>query len=388
MKTIQKFLLAFAILTVPATVCNAQEVANFGRQSVVSPQVSADSVIFRFNGNYATVVTVSPSWLGFGKSVAMTKDSKGMWTVKLPSPASDLYTYFFTVDGARTLDPANILVQRDGNTYANAVLVPGGDADLYTEAEKRGDIHQQWYWSATDGMERRMYVYTPYGYDKGKNYPVLYLLHGGGGDEDAWNTLGCARQILDNLIQQGKAKPMIVVMPNGNPGQYASPTLKIAQKKIERKFTNNFHNYQSLAADIVPFIESHYKVSRKRADRAVAGLSMGGGQSFFVAFDDVDKFANVGIFSTGLFGGNIGMGKFDAEKEMPGMLSNPQKFNRMDVFYVSCGEQDARINGTNEVVETFRQHGYDVIYETYTGDHEWRVWRRSLSSFVQKIFKK
>lgn len=377
--------IAAGMLFAAAALCSAQE--NFGRSTVVSPQVGADSVVFRFNGPYATVVKLFPSWMGFGKSVDMAKDNKGMWTVKLPNPTSDLYTYYFTVDGARTLDPANILVQRDGSTYTNAVLIGGGDADLYKEADKRGDMHLQWYWSATDGMERRMYVYTPYGYDKGKNYPVLYLLHGGGGDEDAWSTLGCTRQILDNLIQQGKAKPMIVVMPNGNPGQYAAQTLKLEEKKIERKFTNNFHNYQSLVADIVPFIESHYKVSRKRADRAVAGLSMGGGQSFFVAFDDVDKFASVGIFSTGLFGGNIGMGKFDAEKEMPGMLSNPQKFNRMQLFYVSCGEQDPRLAGTNEVVDTFRKHGYDVIYETYTGDHEWRVWRRSLSSFVQKLFK-
>ncbi|MCF0164648.1 MAG: esterase family protein, partial [Bacteroidales bacterium] len=305
--------------------------------------------------------------------------------VEKPSP--ELYTYTFSVDGVSTLDPANIFVLRDGPRYMNGILIKGDYADQYGEAEHKGNVHQDWYWSATDGMERRMYVYTPYGYDKGKSYPVLYLLHGGGGDEDAWYTLGRTRQILDNLIEQGKAKPMIVVMPNGNPGQYAASPLQIPTKTIERKFTNTFNNYQSLAADIVPYIESHYKASRKRTDRAVAGLSMGGGQSFFVAFSNVDMFANVGIFSTGLFGGNVGNGPFDGEKEMPGIFSNPQKYNKFKVLYISCGEQDDRLKGTNVVVANFRKAGYDVIYETYPGNHEWKVWRRNLSSFVQKIFK-
>ncbi|MCF0159889.1 MAG: esterase [Bacteroidaceae bacterium] len=365
----------------------AQEVYSFGRQAAVSPEISENSVTFRYHAPKAHKVTVSPSWLGWGSSpIELTEGENGIWSVTVPKPESELYTYTFNVDGISTLDPSNIFVQRDGPRYSNGLLIEGGHADLYKEAQHKGNIHQDWYWSASDGMERRMYVYTPYGYEKGKNYPVLYLLHGGGGDEDAWCTLGRARQILDNLIEQGKAKPMLVVMPNGNPNQYAAGTLQIPTKKIERQFTNNFNNYQSLAADILPYIEQHYKVSKKRTDRAVAGLSMGGGQSFFVAFNHVDKFANVGIFSTGLFGGNIGNGPFDGEKEVPGIFSNAGQFNKFDLLYISCGEQDDRLKGTNVVVDNFRRAGYPVTYETYPGNHEWKVWRRNLASFVQQVF--
>ncbi|MCF0176986.1 MAG: esterase [Bacteroidales bacterium] len=374
------------LLMVSATY--AQEIYSFGRNAVVSPEITDTDITFRISAPKAVVVTVRPSWLGYGdKPIALKEGENGIWSVTVPKPEPELYTYSFSVDGINMNDPANIVLQRDGSRYTSAVLIEGGHADLYKEADHKGNLHQDWYWSATDGMERRLYVYTPYGYEKGKNYPVLYLLHGGGGDEDAWCTLGSARQILDNLIEQGKATPMIVVMPNGNPGQYASAPLKIAEKKINRTFSNNFNNYQSLAADILPYIESHYKVSKKRTDRAVAGLSMGGGQSFYVAFSNIDKFANVGIFSSGLFGGNVGNGPFDAEKEMPGILNTPEKYNKLDNFYVSCGEQDDRITGTNSVVEGFRKVGYNVTYETFQGAHEWKVWRRSLANFVQKIFK-
>lgn len=366
----------------------AQEVYSFGRASAVSPEIGEKTVTFRYSAPKAHKVTVSPSWLGWGgKPIELIEGQNGIWSVTVEKPAPELYTYTFSVDGISTIDPSNIFVQRDGPRYTSALLIEGDYANLYKEATHKGNLHQDWYQSDTDGMERRMYVYTPYGYEKGKNYPVLYLLHGGGGDEDAWCTLGRARQILDNLIEQGKATPMIVVMPNGNPGQYAASTLQIPEKKINRKFSNNFNNYQSLVADILPYIEKNYKVSKKREDRAVAGLSMGGGQSFFVAFDNVDKFANVGIFSTGLFGGTTGSGTFDGEKEMPGVFKKAKKFNKFDVFYISCGEQDERINGTNTVVADFKKAGYDVIYETYPGNHEWKVWRRNLSSFVQKIFK-
>lgn len=383
MKRTAIFLAAMAM----SAYATAQEVYSFGRQATVSPEISETTVTFRLQAPKARQVSVSPSWLGYGQKLAMTEGENGIWSVTVPKPASELYTYTFNVDGVQTLDPANIDVQRDGPRYINGLLIPGDYADLYKEAEHRGNIHQDWYWSPTDGMNRRMYVYTPYGYEKGKNYPVLYLLHGGGGDEDAWCTLGRTRQILDNLIEQGKAKPMLVVMPNGNPGQYAANTLQIPTKKIERTFTNNFNNYQSLAADILPYIEKTYKVSKKRTDRAVAGLSMGGGQSFFVAFSNTDKFANVGIFSTGLFGGNVGNGPFNGEKEMPGLFENPQKYNKFDVLYISCGEQDDRIKGTNVVIDNFKKAGYNVIWETYPGAHEWKVWRRNLTSFVQKIFK-
>ena len=384
-----RFLLPI-LLSVCAWSASAQEIFNFGRQAVVSPELTEETITFRLVANYATEVGIQASWAGYGVQ-PMTKGERGVWSITMPRPASELYTYNFVVDGISTLDPSNTFVQRDGTRYMSAVLVDGGYADLYKEATHKGNLEHVWYYSAENDMERRMYVYTPYGYDaKGKKkYPVLYLLHGGGGDEDAWSTLGRTCQILDNLIEQGKAVPMLVVMPNGNPNQYAASTLQIPVKQDVRQYASGFDNYSSLVADILPYVESHYNVIKNRQGRAVAGLSMGGGQSFFIGLRNIDVFANIGIFSSGLLGGSgAGQAAFDPEAQMPGLISNPAKYNKLDLFYISCGEQDNRIGGTKEFVDQLNALGYkNVFYETYPGGHEWKVWRRNLSAFVQKVFR-
>lgn len=378
------------LLSVCAWSASAQEIFNFGRQAVVSPELTEETITFRLVANYATEVGIQASWVGYGVQ-PMTKGERGVWSITMPRPASELYTYNFVVDGISTLDPSNTFVQRDGTRYMSAVLVDGGYADLYKEATHKGNLEHVWYYSAENDMERRMYVYTPYGYDaKGKKkYPVLYLLHGGGGDEDAWSTLGRTCQILDNLIEQGKAVPMLVVMPNGNPNQYAASTLQIPVKQDVRQYASGFDNYSSLVADILPYVESHYNVIKNRTGRAVAGLSMGGGQSFYIGLRNIDVFANIGIFSSGLLGGSgAGQAAFDPEAQMPGLISNPAKYNKLDLFYISCGEQDNRIGGTKEFVDQLNALGYkNVFYETYPGGHEWKVWRRNLSAFVQKVFQ-
>lgn len=370
---------------------SAQEIFNIGRQAVVSPELTEETITFRLVANYATEVGIQASWAGYGVQ-PMTKGERGVWSITMPRPASELYTYNFVVDGISTLDPSNTFVQRDGTRYMSAVLVDGDYADLYKEATHKGNLEHVWYYSAENDMERRMYVYTPYGYDaKGKKkYPVLYLLHGGGGDEDAWSTLGRTCQILDNLIEQGKAVPMLVVMPNGNPNQYAASTLQIPVKQDVRQYASGFDNYSSLVADILPYVESHYNVIKNRTGRAVAGLSMGGGQSFYIGLRNIDVFANIGIFSSGLLGGSgAGQAAFDPEAQMPGLISNPAKYNKLDLFYISCGEQDNRIGGTKEFVDQLNALGYkNVFYETYPGGHEWKVWRRNLSAFVQKVFQR
>ncbi len=384
-----RFLLPI-LLSVCAWSASAQEIFNFGRQAVVSPELTEETITFRLVANYATEVGIQASWAGYGVQ-PMTKGERGVWSITMPRPASELYTYNFVVDGISTLDPSNTFVQRDGTRYMSAVLVDGGYADLYKEATHKGNLEHVWYYSAENDMERRMYVYTPYGYDaKGKKkYPVLYLLHGGGGDEDAWSTLGRTCQILDNLIEQGKAVPMLVVMPNGNPNQYAASTLQIPVKLDVRQYASGFDNYSSLVADILPYVESHYNVIKNRTGRAVAGLSMGGGQSFYIGLRNIDVFANIGIFSSGLLGGSgAGQAAFDPEAQMPGLISNPAKYNKLDLFYISCGEQDNRIGGTKEFVDQLNALGYkNVFYETYPGGHEWKVWRRNLSAFVQKVFQ-
>lgn len=386
-------LIAAAALLVAGSL-SAQELQNFQRNApVVSPEVTATSVTFRLRAPQATDVRVQPSWLGYGPEAQeagkMTKGENGVWTKTFDRPASELYTYTFTVDGVSTLDPANMFVQRDGTRFMSAVLIEGGLGDLYKESERAGNLDHVWYWSGTPGMYRRMYVYTPFGYDpndKDKKYPVLYLLHGGGGDEDAWSTLGRTCQILDNLVARGEAVPMLVVMPNGNPTQRAARTLMVPENPNVPTGNSSFDNYASLPADIVPYVESHYNVIKDRSGRALAGLSMGGGQTFFTGFRHVDMFSALGMFSSGLLGGRTGA--FDPEALMPGMYSNPAKYNRLNVIYISCGEQDERLEGCRDFVGKLRDKGYKNVYwETCPGGHEWKVWRINLASFARKIFK-
>jgi enterochelin esterase family protein len=391
----KKAILVITAVILAASALSAQEMNSLMfRKPVTSPEVTESGITFRFKAPKARKVQVSASWLGYNPANAeMTQNQDGIWSITLEHPAPELHTYTFIVDGLSTLDPANVVVQRDGSRYMNAVLVEGDYADYYKESEQPGNLEQVWYHSAENDMTRRLYVYTPYGYDPKKakvKYPVLYLLHGGGGDEDAWSTLGRTCQILDNLIAAGKASPMIVVMPNGNPSQYASQTLQIPEKQDVRTYNSGFDNYTSLVNDIVPFIESRYNVIARKSGRAVAGLSMGGGQSFYIGFRNVDKFSTVGIFSSGLIGASaIGGEPFDAEKQIPGMLSTPEKFNKFDVIYLACGEQDNRIDGMKEFKETLDSKGYKgVVWEQCPGGHEWKVWRRNLTSFVQLIFNK
>ena len=394
MKHLTSILAAVAILVTGSL--SAQELQNFQRTApIVSPEITATTVTFRLRAPQATDVRVQPSWLGYGPEAAeagkMTKGENGVWTKTFDRPASELYTYTFSVDGVSTLDPANVFVQRDGTRFMNALILDGGLGDLYKESERAGNLDHVWYWSGTPGMYRRMYVYTPFGYDpndKSREYPVLYLLHGGGGDEDAWSTLGRTCQILDNLIARGEAQPMLVVMPNGNPTQRAARTLMVPENPDVPKGNGSFDNYASLPADIIPYIESHYNVIKKRSGSALAGLSMGGGQTFYTGFRNADKFSALGMFSSGLLGSLGSIGAFDAEKEMPGIYSNPSKYNTFDLILISCGEQDERIKGNKDVVDNLRAKGYrNVVLETCPGGHEWKVWRINLASFARKIFK-
>ena len=265
---------------------NAQELANFSRGAaqVKSPEMQGDKVTFRLNANYATYVNLVGSWMEnpYGAGIPMVKGEKGIWEVTVDMPSPEIYTYNFIVDGVAVNDPQNYYVQRDGTRYLNMLIVPGERTENYYEANKRGTVSYRWYDSKLLGINRRMTVYTPYGYEANpkQKYPVLYLLHGGGGDEEAWTSMGRAAQILDNLIEKGLAKPMIVVMPNGNPGQQAAAPLGLDVKNLDRNdpaFANAY--VKSLVEEIIPFIEKEYRAIPKPASRAIAGLSMGGGHT-------------------------------------------------------------------------------------------------------------
>ena len=232
-----KRLLAVLMALCLALPIYAQELSNFAKnEPLVSPEMKDGKITFRLAAPEAKRVQLTGGFMPTQKvtynnrqmdvpvPADMVKNDKGVWELTIDQPAPELYTYNFIMDGVSVNDPLNVLQQRDGVRYLSIVIVPGDFTANYFEAEHRGNLRKIWYDSPSLGLNRRMYVYTPYGYDDpknaGKRYPVLYLFHGAGGDEDAWSNMGRSCQILDNLIEQGKAEPMIVVTPNGNPGQH------------------------------------------------------------------------------------------------------------------------------------------------------------------------
>ena len=228
-----------ASLLLAAGALSAQELTNFswGQKPVISPEIQNDSVTFRLKADYATVVKLSGSWMPnpWGGTIDMTRGENNVWSVTIPCPEPEIYTYNFVADGVSVNDPQNVLVQRDGSRYLSMLLVDGERTDNYKTANKRGTVSHPWYDSELLGINRRLTVYTPYGYEANPKakYPVLYLLHGAGGDEEAWISMGRTAEILDNLIEKGLAEPMIVVMPNGNPDQQAAQTFNLPTTELD-----------------------------------------------------------------------------------------------------------------------------------------------------------
>ncbi len=361
---------------------NAQELANFmQRAPIVSPEIGEKNVTFRFSDPQAKLVRLYGSWMpDRTSSVNMMKDTANVWTVTLPTPSPELYTYHFIVDGLVVNDPRNIFMQRDGTRYLSVLLVPGELTENYFEANERGNLSKVWYDSPTLGINRRMFVYTPYGYEtSGLEYPVLYLLHGGGGDEDAWSTMGRARQILDNLIEKGLAKPMICVMPNGNPGQQAAKTQLLDEKAFDYRNEATRNDYiNSLVKDIIPYIESHYRVIAKTEARAVSGLSMGGGHTTSVTVNYPGTFDYILPLSSGMRGEP---GEID-----PQLLKIKEAGYKL--YWVACGKDDylAYQNSVN-LAEALTRNGMEHTFFVTEGGHTWANWRIYLNTFAPLLFK-
>lgn len=340
---------------------------------------SDNRVLFKVNAPDANQVQID-----LGELYDMEKDSEGIWTVITKPQDPGFHYYSLVIDGFKFADPASESFFGTGR-MASAIDIPEDGVDFYNIKDvPHGEIRSRVYFSKTTGTWRNINIYTPPGYDENNNkdYPVLYIQHGGGEDERGWAVQGKTNFILDNLIAEGKATPMIVAIPNGNatkPGVNARGYNDEAMAVFKEELFEN----------IMPFVEDNYRVKSGSENRALSGLSMGGGQSFFTGLRNTDVFDYVGVFSTGLFGG-IGRdnNSFDAELVIPGILTNPQKFNdNLKVFYISVGEQDNRIEATKKLVETFKTKGLNVEFNSFPGDHEWQVWRKSLHDFAQKIFK-
>ncbi|HVO12810.1 MAG TPA: alpha/beta hydrolase-fold protein [Vicinamibacteria bacterium] len=384
----------------------------------VSPEVLSDGrVTFRLAAPDARAVSLAGDW-PIGAGQAMLRDQEGVWSVTIGPLQPDFYGYWFLVDGARTLDPRNVLTARDGVRFASQLRVPGAaSADYETNDVPHGTLAQVWYPSPTLGARRRMYVYTPPGYEAGRErYPVLYLLHGGGGDEDAWTTLGRAPQILDNLIAQGRAKPMIVVMTNGNAAQAASrdllpppdPRGAAPPPAGASALTAAILRFpESLVQDVVPFVDATYRTRADREGRAIAGLSMGGAQALYAGFNNLDQFAWIAAFSGGfpllpgvavsitppanaasLRGPDVSRSidpvKFSELHPKLDASANP----RLRLFYLSMGLEDGLITTHAALKKLLDEKGvrYTLLEKPGYG-HEWRFWRLSLKDLCSRLFQ-
>ena len=384
----------------------AQEIANFmGRERIISPEIGEENVTFRIltpyadsvkiNGGFTPTVKMETSFGSFDvpSSVDMTRDEKGIWSITLPLPEPELYTYSFVVDGVSINDPSNVFMQRDGTRYLSVLLIPGEQTENYYEASQRGNLNQVWYDSPTLGMTRRMFVYTPYGYADSKDkYPVLYLLHGAGGDEDAWSTMGRACQILDNLIEKGMAKPMICVMPNGNPTQYAAQTLMIPEKprdpnNQEMGMMGSAYP-KSIVEDIVPFIEKTYRVDAKPKSRAIAGLSMGGGHTITTSLMYPGFFDYICPLSMGI-GMRFGNNDTNQEEIMKTYETQFKALKKAGykLYFLACGDSDFLFESAKTLDQMLTDNGLKHTFFVTPGGHTWSNWRIYLNTFAPQLFK-
>jgi enterochelin esterase family protein len=343
--------------------------------TLVSPEVSADRLVtFRFYAPKAQSVVVKPWFLEDGQPpIALTKGADGVWSVTTGPIAPGVYGYRFIVDDATVADPRNTVNLPQQRETHSLVEVPGGADDLqtYHAGIPHGVMMEQYYDSPVAGPGRRLHIYLPPGYNKGKNYPVLYLLHGGGASDFSWPAEGRANFILDALIAQGKAKPMIVVFPNGivegsNP-MFNSPA--------EDKFG------AELMSVIVPLIESQYKVSKKPEMRAIAGLSMGGMQTLNIGLTHTNDFRYIGIFSSGWF--PDALKKFDADYG-PTLKA---KTSHLKLFWIAHGSTDIARNNSLAMMKMLDRHGVKYQWEETSGGHTMVNWRLYLSQFAPLLFR-
>ncbi|MGX5691048.1 esterase [Arcticibacter tournemirensis] len=394
--------IAVAIIVVCLHFSSFAQQALWGGQNIVSPEVDADNtVIFRLHAPQATKVQVTGDFLPtqrvdspYGKTDApgvadLVKGVNGIWEYKTAAPLSpELYSYSFIVDGFKTTDPNNVYLIRDVASVTNVFLIGGGKADLYkVNKVPHGTVSRRWYNSPALKMDRRITIYTPPGYEAGsKQYPVFYLLHGMGGDEEAWIALGRTAQILDNLIAQGKAFPMIVVMTNGNaaqeaaPGEsslnYYKPTMQLP-KTMEGSMEESF-------PDVVSFIDKNYRTIKSKSGRAIAGLSMGGFHSLHISKQYPDMFDYVGLFSAAIMPGkNV---KSPIYENMDEKLK-VQFSKKPKLYWIGIGKTDFLYKANEDYRKMLDEKGYKYTYHESEGGHTWRNWRIYLTDFAPLLFK-
>jgi enterochelin esterase-like enzyme len=361
-------LFAALLLTVPAFA-----------QPIISPEVASDGrVTFRLRATNANEVLLRCEGLSDTK---LQKDDQGVWSFTSPPMEPDIYTYTFSVDGLRLLDPINPLLKYNLLNSDSELHVPGPKSLPWEINEvPRGKLHHHFYKSTVAGDERDFLVYTPPGYDPAarKRYPTLYLLHGFSDDATAWSTVGRANVILDNLIARGQAKPMIVIMPLG----YGTMEYVLGgwtgARRTELRLLSFEKFRENLLQEVIPQAEQSYRISTDRKNRAIAGLSMGGAESLFVGLNALDRFAWVGAFSSGGLTTN-----YSQEFPQLGDKANRQ----LRLLWIACGKEDRLMGSNQQFVQWLDSQQVHHTWVESPGAHSFRVWRRYLAEFAPLLFQ-
>lgn len=396
-----------AVLLFMCVTAFAQQ-ALWGGSQIISPEIhDNNTVTFRLKAPNATKVEVTGDFLAphkmdtpYGKfdvpgTAELKKNKEGIWEFTTPQPLdSELYNYTFTVDGLRINDPSNVHMIRDVASVTNIFIIKGGKGDLYSVNDiPHGSVARRWYNSPTLREQRRITIYTPPGYENGNQaYPVFYLLHGSGGDEEAWIALGRTSQIMDNLIAQGKAKPMIVVMTNGHtqntaaPGESSReyiPAMGGGAREAVASMEDSF-------GDVIKFIESNYRVKKDKANRAIAGLSMGGMHSSAISAQYPNMFDYVGVYSAPPIAALMAMGDnsnaVEAQNAFVKKLEE-QKKNGYKLYWIACGTTDFLYKSVIDSMKKMDEIGFSYTYRESGGGHTWDNWRVYLSEFAPMLFK-
>ncbi len=371
MKTnVSAILLAMAL----ATISTAQTPPADG---LISPEVHADrTVTFRVRAPKASEVTVYGDWLAPGKTEPMTKGADNVWSLTTAPLEANGHLYWFNLDGVAVADPVNPIIKVRQRTSASLVEVPDSAGSAWDMRDvPHGTVVTEWQKSSVLNRTERIFVYLPPGYEKSSaKYPVLYLVHGSGDTPESWTNAGHANLIMDNLIASGKAKPMIVVMPAGHALPFSAGR--------GGPVSNNDLFEQYLVKEVIPVIEAKYKITPGRKNRALAGLSMGGGHTIYTGFSHPDLFSALGVFSPGL--------PRDFDTKFKSVLADPKAFNKEVAFiWVACGDEDNTVQYPKIKIweDTLEKSGIHSSFHTYHGAHTWPVWRMSLADFAPLLFQ-
>jgi enterochelin esterase family protein len=386
MKRVALFVLVSMTMLQPRW-ASAQDRASPRPPEFISPEVTTEKKItFRIHAPKSNAIRLSGSDVpGVGMGVSMKKGDNGVWEATVGLVPSGAYRYHFNVDGIPVIDPKNPSTSESNANTWSLVYVPGSEISD-TKDVPHGAVAQVTYHSQTLKRFRRMHIYTPPGYEKGEGkYPVFYLLHGAMDCDASWSTVGRAGFIIDNLIAAGKAKPMIVVMPAGHTGpfRFGPP----ADRSFERQMDEFGEDF---VKDVKPYVETNYRVLADPAHRAIAGLSMGGGQTLNEAFSLLDEFGYIGVFSSGIFGIAGGFGgsapNTQWEDRHKAVLDNPDLKKGIRLLWFGCGKEDFLVKTSEATVAMLKSHQFNVVSKESTGGHTWINWRDYLHEFAQLLF--